>query len=811
MSRKLNKKFNNSCWRLFMLSMAVTGAFAMLVSCNNGKGKTGESLFVINEIMPANHTGLCAQDGELYDWIEVKNTSDEVASLGDFSLMVSDKAGKAKKKKNPKKKQWQFPDIEVKPGECVLVFASKKDDSNSSKELHASFKLPADGATVKLLDGDEVIDEVKYPKLDDDQCYRRVADTTFEISYEQTPGFPNDRKGYEKFNSAVDKQRQGPLRLWELLSKPEGDDAKSWVEIKNVSGNAVNLKDYCLTTSLKEMTKWQLPDVQLQPGAIFVVESDDAKLKIGAGKEVMLTRNGKFVDGISPQMAPLGVSVGRCDGYDGMFFFASPTRGVENTTQHMRFMAQKPTFALKPGVYSGKNEMKIALNTHGSTVHYTLDGTRPDASSPVFKEPIKITKTTTVRAFCAGDSVTLSSHVATGTYIFDEPHTIAVINVTVDSTDLYDLNRGIYVEGPNADDEVPHVGANYWNKWWKMAHVEFFDGKEGFSEDCQLAIFGGYSRMRDKKSFKIRFKNTDGPSHIFYDLFDVGKSEKFKKIVLRSGSQDDNGVMARDEFFTSLMKENSPTMLVQDYRPVALYINGGYFGLYYIREKIDEHFAARHLNVSNDSVIVRNGSDDPEILNFATSHNLADPKNYEWLKERYDLMSLADQRIGEIYSCNTDVANVRYVYSPDPAGDRKWHVVFHDLDWAWVLKTSPSLYLKTGSQGEKRNICNRLINAVMKNKEFRSLFLERLSLHLHKTLTPKNTAAVFDKLINTIRPEMKRNCKRWPKMTYEKWEKNVAAFRANFNTRNKTMLNELRAELSITPEEEKKYFADLGY
>ena len=119
MSRKLNKKFNNSCWRLFMLSMAVTGAFAMLVSCNNGKGKTGESLFVINEIMPANHTGLCAQDGELYDWIEVKNTSDEVASLGDFSLMVSDKAGKAKKKKNPKKKQWQFPDIEVKPGECV--------------------------------------------------------------------------------------------------------------------------------------------------------------------------------------------------------------------------------------------------------------------------------------------------------------------------------------------------------------------------------------------------------------------------------------------------------------------------------------------------------------------------------------------------------------------------------------------------------------------------------------------------------------------------------------------------------------------
>ena len=809
MGNNLNNWLNGLCKFAVMLCMATLLFFgASLVSCDKVGGKS-ENAFVISEIMASNHTGLCAQNGNLYDWIEIKNTSSGAANLGKLSLIVTDKAGK--KNNKSKKKQWQFPDIEVKPGECVLVFASKEAVSDSAQELHANFKLPSDGATVKLMAEDEVVNEVKYPHLEDDQCYRLVADSTYEVSYEQTPGFDNTREGVELYNTAVDKQRQGPLRLWELLSKPEGEDAKSWVEIKNVSSSPVDLKDYCLTTSSKEMNKWQLPEVQLQPGQLYVIDSNDPMFKIGGGKEVMLTQNGKFVDGIAPKLAPIGVSVGRCEGRDGMFFFTEPSRGADNTSHPLRYVAQKPLFAVKPGVYSGKNEMSIAFNTHGATVHYTLDGTKPSPSSPVYKDTIKITKTTTVRAYAEGDSTTLPSHVATGTYIFDEQHTISVMNITVDSTDLYDYHKGIYVDGPDAQAEMPHYGANYWKKWWKMAHVEFFDGKEGFSEDCQLAIFGGYSRFRDKKCFKIRFKNTNGPSHIFYDLFDLGKSEKFKKFVLRSGSQDDNGVMARDEFFTSLMKANSPSMLVQDYRPVALYINGGYFGLYYIREKIDEHFVARHLKVSNDSAIVRVGSDSPEILSFIASHNLEDPANYQWINQRYDLMSLADQRLGEIYCNNTDVCNVKYVYSPDPAGDRKWHVVFFDLDWSWFKKTTPANYLFMGGAGEKRNTCNKLINAVIKNKDFRTLFLERLSLHMHKTFTVENTTAVFDKLINTIKPEMKRNCERWPKLTYEKWEKNVQDFRTNLTTRNKTMLNELRSTLNITPEEEKKYFADLGF
>ena len=46
----------------------------------------------------------------------------------------------------------------------------------------------------------------------------------------------------------------------------------------------------------------------------------------------------------------------------------------------------------------------------------------------------------------------------------------------------------------------------------------------------------------------------------------------------------------------------------QDYRPVAVYINGEYWGIYFIREKVDETFVSNHYNVQTsdtDTSILR--------------------------------------------------------------------------------------------------------------------------------------------------------------------------------------------------------------
>lgn len=465
--------------------------------------------------------------------------------------------------------------------------------------------------------------------------------------------------------------------------------------------------------------------------------------------------------------------------------------------------------------------MAVVLNTHGRTTHYTTDGSEPTDQSPIYSQPIEIDSTTTIRARCESDSLGMSSNIVTGTYVLAD-HQMPVVSISVNPDDLYSFSNGIYANGPGYGTEIPHYGANFWKKWWKKAHVELFDGKDGFSEDCAVAIFGAFSRQSAKKSFKIKFTDDYGPDHIYYDFYNEGKAVKVKNFVLRSGSQDNNRAMVRDEFFTSLMKKNSPSLLVQAYRPAALYVNGWYYGLYYIREKIDKHFVARHLNVSNDSVsiifagsVVEEGSgqDYREILSFAQSHDLSNQENYQHIKDKVDLEGLIDYKLGQMYSINTDHGNVRYVRSTDAKSDKKWHVVFFDLDWTWLnLNTGAEPYLRTNCENPMQRQQNILISALLKNSEFRQLFLEHLSKHMHTTFSTANTTKVFDDLVASIKPEMPRNCERWPRLLpYSRWEKEVSNFRSHFQDRNKTLLNSLRRILAVTEEEEQKYFADLGY
>ena len=797
-----------------------------LSSCSGGKGhggKGGDSPFVITELMASNHSGLAANDGNLYDWIELRNTSSSVASLGGHSLRLeSNKNNGRASRKSMKSTTWSFPDMEVEPGGFVLVFASKKDQKDPRTGLHASFKLPSSVGRLTLLAGTAAVDHVAYEELEDDQSYRRCNDNTFETCYTPTPGFTNDSTGYERYNTMISQQRKGPLRLWELHSKGY-KTGRAWVEVRNVSDKPIQLHEYSLCTSQKQKREWQFPDVELQPGKEYVVDGKKAGFKLSGQKSVMLFKGKRFIDGINAGAAPYGVSVGRVEGKDGFYYFPTPTRGSTNKGAHYRHISHEPSFTPAAGVYSDEKSLKVTINTHGQRVRYTTDGSEPNGSSPLYEDTITTDKTMTIRAYCEGDSTSMRSRTVTSTFILDKAHTLAVMNITVKPSDLYDYRTGIYEAGPGASKEFPHNGANYWKKWWKPIHIEFFDGKSGFSEDCEMTIFGGFSRALAKKSFKIKFRDTRGASSLTYDLFGDGHRSQFKNFVLRSGSQDIGGVMVRDEYFTSLMRPYCPTMLIQSYRPISLYINGQYFGLYFIRDKIDKHFVARQLHVSSDSIsIIMSGkyceegtaTGYNELMAYAKQHNLSEQSHYDYISKRFDLESLIDFKLGQMYADNTDVGNVRYVWSGNAKGDRKWHVVFYDLDATWAADKPASFYLKSnGSESiTSASSHNILIDLLLRNKQFRQLFLERLSLHLHKTFSASNATSVFDALIDSIRPEMAHNCERWSRvLTYDRWEKNVAEFRSKFADKDKRLLNNIRKFLNITDEEEKKYFSDLGY
>jgi len=819
---------------LSLLLLALIAFNSCDKSSKRGRDKSYNSKLVINEVMASNQTGLLAENDSLYDWIEIKNISKEAIRLEDY-VLTTNKADKEKKKKNKKnsdkkeKKEknytWKMPAMELAPGDVALIFASGRDCNEIGKELHTNFKISTKDVNLQILteDGDTV-SAINCGRLEDDMCYRRLDDGSYDKSYRQSPGLENTDDGYEKYNEIIEKQRKSPLRIWEAHTKKNKFGNNTWVEIKNISDSPVDLQDYGLTGETYKDEPMMLPKKQLAPGEISEIDCKEELIDIKSSKSVALVKGGQFMDGLCGKLAPYGMTVGRAEGENGFFFYPTPTRGQENFGNHYRFIAEDPKFSLKPGVYREKEKLVLQLNAEGRSIHYTTDGSTPTESSPLFKDSIIIDATTVIRAFCDGDSTSMRSNVATATYFINVEHTLPIVNICIRDDELFNPTTGIYMPGPGGGGEYPHYDANYWQRVTKTANMEFYDTNgESFSTGCGFAIFGGFSRTLSKKSFKVKFRDVYGIDQLHYDIFNEGKDGKYKNLVLRSGSQDMQGVMVRDEFFTSLMKENSPSLLIQNYRPVALYINGQYFGLYYIREKIDKHFAAKYLDIPSDSmnIIMSNvyneeGPKDhfQQLVNFVKNNDMKNAGVYEKMSSFVDLNGLIDQKLGEIYSGNLDVGNIRYIRSTHKKSDKKWYFVYYDIDISWREFKSPQFYLRQNGIAAEAGVSfhNLFVDKLLDNPNFRKLFLERLSLHMHKTFSPENTTKVYDSLIEQIKLEMKLNCKRWPNLlSFDNWEKHVAEFREKFKTRHKEMLNALREELKITPEENKQYFGDLGY
>ena len=133
-----------------------------------------------NEIVSSN-SSYTDDDGETNDWIEFYNPTDETINLKSWYL--SDEKDDLKK--------WQFPDIQIKSGEFLIVFASDK--NKSSKFLHTNFKISSKGETLFLSnENEELTDEITIPLLLTDVSYGISITNDAKVYYsDPTPGYQN--------------------------------------------------------------------------------------------------------------------------------------------------------------------------------------------------------------------------------------------------------------------------------------------------------------------------------------------------------------------------------------------------------------------------------------------------------------------------------------------------------------------------------------------------------------------------------------------------------------------------------------------
>ncbi|HQC43041.1 MAG TPA: lamin tail domain-containing protein, partial [Verrucomicrobiota bacterium] len=146
----------------------------------------GQSLR-INEFSASNKTGITTATGQIEDWIEIRNLTDQDINLAGWYLTDS--------AKNPTK--FQFPataQIPIRANSYFLLFASGSESPIVGGQWHVNFSLSREGEYLALVRPDGVIEDElapTYPEQYTDISYGVVGNydgaTPPEYGYFTTP------------------------------------------------------------------------------------------------------------------------------------------------------------------------------------------------------------------------------------------------------------------------------------------------------------------------------------------------------------------------------------------------------------------------------------------------------------------------------------------------------------------------------------------------------------------------------------------------------------------------------------------------
>ena len=788
---------------------------------------------VINEMVSSNSWQLQDQFGVFPDWLEVVHTGSDPVQMDRYYL--SDDTTRPLK--------WQFPAMTLQPGGYLVVFASGNDLPVAPRYWHTVIGM---GDSVRyLLPSAEIGDAWKDTGYDDhawpagksgigysDGDDSTVVSTTMSVYLRKT--FSVDRleeirdvelhmdyddsfvayiNGTEIARSNLGASGsdvafdQAATGLHEALmyrgESPEvypvenpatllneGENVLA-VEVHNISTGSSDLTAIPFLvfgmTARSELYRQGNPYITLRnvyPHANFSIDKE--------GEQITLTEiSGVLADSLYSGGIPPNHSYGRVPGAPGTWgYFSNPTPAAPNeTTWYTEYHTDSVQFSHPGGNLGGMGEVELSGTDPGDSIYYTVDGSVPDTSDILCTGAVPVNGPTVIRAVIHRAGA-LPGPVATRTFIPGRDHDIAVASIAMEPHDLWDYEEGIYVMGPNADESNPHFGANFWQDWEKPAHIELYDeqGERMLAQDAGTKIYGAWSRAHAQKSMSFFARRAYGDGSFSYRLFPTKPMEKYEAFILRNSGNDWSRSMMRDAFTAVLARELGVDH--QAHRPAAVYLNGEYWGLLNMREKINEHFVAGNhrryadsinLLERNRSVIEGSGTAYQELMQFVTTENMTGSEAFEEVAKRMDLDNYARYWNLQVYIDNKDWPgnNIKYWSARAPGSQFRW--IIYDTDFGYSIYDNSAYVYNTLEfslgEGDEHNWANPdwatlLTRRLLENSHFRHLFVNHAADMMNTTLKSDRCLARIDSLAGLIESEMPYHCDRWEKSVWD-WNNHV--------------------------------------
>lgn len=545
-----------------------------------------------------------------------------------------------------------------------------------------------------------------------------------------------------------------------------------WIELYNSGNKRVSLKGYSLSRR-REAPEWFIrDDFILAPGEYKTFVCDEKglfdhtsfRLSSIVGEVALFSPEEQLIDAVSYNDLPRFSSLGRYpDGSDFFHIHSSPTMGGANAPggTPTQGPASPPSIAFShaSGLYT--HPFTLTLSSQDNvTVYYTSDGSKPDMSAPPYKKALSIDSNTIIRAAAADDQGRLGP-VETRSYIFNETTDLAVVSVVTDPGNLWDQDIGIYAEGEKSSGGTQ--SQNWRHNWRRPVSIDFIEQDASWAIEGKVRIFGGVSRGRPQKSLAIYTGDRRNPYRINHALFPEIERTRYAGFILRNGGDAWLRTQIRDAF-QHLLVAGRIQADYMPYRPVIVYLNGSYWGLYGLREfMVRRNLLARHDLPMQKVKILEGGhgiaSDGGPFSDYVVP---TEGQDYRQSLASLDIDSFLDYLSIELYSGNPDWpdGNIK-CWKPESEG-AQWRWILFDLDRAFNGKRGKGsnvdpfniLYARPGPHG-------LMFAELTKDERFVRDFCARLSVHIATTFEPDRAIRILDRLIDTIRPEMQRHFNRW--------------------------------------------------
>ena len=465
-------------------------------------------------------------------------------------------------------------------------------------------------------------------------------------------------------------------------------------------------------------------------------------------------------------------------------------------------------FSHKPGIYPNAILLSITGNTN--TYIFELLG---EKISRVFTDTISITKPSYLRIRKRNNQ---NSATYVGYYLSNIQHRLPVVALVVEDSAFFPPN-GIYegtVEAA-ADAEETFEGeptaiikGKAWEKKAITAFAQFMFNEKICDElQLDLKTYGGMTLGWKEKSLQLSArKEKHGRGKIKVKLFEDLPFREFQHVVLRTSGNDQGVTRLKDRSLSHLAADLK--LDIKASRAAVIYINGIYWGIHNLREKINEDYFKERFNWKEGEFVELQGSglDDAE---FAKTYQFIENNvlNESFLREinqKVDVENLFNFQIFQTFINNPDYrGNIRFY--KHQKGTWKW--IVYDTDLGCNYDFMHRNFIADRLQPQSRYWYNPqyttvVMEVLLKNEKLRSRFINQYTFLMASVLRSENFHQKVARNKMQIEPEIERHFLRRGRIYWEKretWESNIEELKLYFNARYENVYSQLASAFKLDP------------